>query len=102
VPVDPYGHLVSTSMADREAQDKTLYADPALDIVLNETYNARDFAGDLIEDNRGILARSGKPVFDGEAGLQFGELSVKDERGLFLHNGIWASVLSGACGTGGP
>jgi hypothetical protein len=97
--IDPYGHLVSTSLADWEAQDKTLYADPALDLVLNENYNARDFAGDLIQDNQGILARYGKPVFDGEAGLQFGELHVRDERGLFLHNGIWASVLSGACGT---
>ena len=97
--IDPYGHLVSTSLADWEAQDKTLYADPALDLVLNENYNARDFAGDLIQDNQGIIARYGKPVFDGEAGLQFGELHVEDDRGLFLHNGIWASVLSGACGT---
>lgn len=97
--IDPHGHLVSTSLADWEAADKTLYADEGLDIVLNENYNARDFAGDMVQDNRGIWARYGKPVFDGEAGLQFGELSVRDDRGLFLHDGIWASVLSGACGT---
>jgi len=97
--IDPYGHLVSTSMADWQAQDKTLSSDPSLDIVLNENYNARDFAGDMVQDNQGIRQRYGKPVFDGEAGLQFNELYVNDERGLFLHNGIWASVLSGACGT---
>lgn len=97
--IDPYGHLVSTSLADWEAQDKAMYADEGLDIVLNENYNARDFAGDMIQDNQGIWERYGKPVFDGEAGLQFGELALADERGLFLHDGIWASVLSGACGT---
>lgn len=41
-----------------------------LHLLLGVLSSARDFAGDLIHDNRGILARYGKPVFDGEVGPQ--------------------------------
>jgi hypothetical protein len=46
----------------------------------------------MILDNQVIWERYRKPVFDGVAGLQFRELALEDERGLFLHDGIWAAA----------
>jgi len=96
--IDPYGHPVSTSMAAWDSQDKALFALPEIDLVLNEVYNARDFAGKLARDNRDVLAEYRKPVFLAEAGLTFEYLGVTDSSGLHIHNAIWANPLSGGIG----
>ena len=96
--LDPYGHPVSTSMATWDSQDRHLFALPEIDLVLNENYNARDFAGELAQENADILAEYRKPAFLAEAGLTFESLGVSDESGLHIHNAIWANPLSGGLG----
>jgi hypothetical protein len=96
--IDPYGHLVSTSMAAWDAQDRELFALPGLDLVLNELYNARDFAGELAQDNRDILARYRKPVFLAECGITFEYFGVTDPVGVHIHSAIWSNPLSGGIG----
>ncbi len=96
--LDPYRHPVSTSMAAWDAQDRELFALPGLDLVLNELYNARDFAGELAQDNRDILTRYRKPAFLAECGITFEYFGVTDAIGVHIHNSIWANPLSGGCG----
>lgn len=96
--IDPYGHLVSTSMAAWDSQDRKLFALPDLDIVLNEVYNANDFAAKLAYDNAQILRTYGKPVFVAELGITFEYITATDPNGIHIHNAAWASALSGGAG----
>jgi hypothetical protein len=96
--IDPYGHPVSTSMAAWDSKDKELFALPEFDLVLNEIYNARDFAGKLQQDNKAILAEYRKPAFLAEMGITFEYVGVTDASGVHIHNAIWANPLSGGIG----
>jgi hypothetical protein len=96
--IDPYRHPISTSMAAWDSQDKELFALPELDLVLNEVYNACDFAAELSQDNAEILTRYRKPVFLAETGITFEYFVANDPAGVHIHNGLWANPMSGAVG----
>ena len=96
--IDPYGHPVSTSTMAWDSKDPRLFAIPHIDLVLNELYNACDFAAELSQDNRTILRRYGKPAFLAEAGITFEYFVADDPTGIHIHNATWANALSGGIG----
>ncbi len=60
-----------------------------------------DFSAAVGEPCR-ALARYGKPVAPGEFGLMTIKYQDVVDEGVSLHNGLWASVMSGCAGTAMP
>ncbi len=105
---DAHGHLVTASLAvDRLWEG--LNESPWLDLVQHHCYlNAWDTDGAAkVLRNLAYIRDAGKPCLLGEfGGAEAGVYGAKenvvhkaDERGVHLHNAIWASAMSGACGT---
>ncbi len=99
--IDPYGHLLTTSLST--AADDPLYAEPWIDLLQPHCYrtDAVDFSAAVGEPCR-ALARYGKPVAPGEFGLMTIKYQDVVDEGVSLHNGLWASVMSGCAGTAMP
>ena len=95
--LDPWRHLITTSFARSEG-DPAIDALPEMDFVQTHSYGARDIAGALLGWSR-EKARYGKPHLIGEFGADAsGKNDMADMEGVHLHNGIWASALSGDAG----
>ena len=105
---DAHGHLITASLAVDRLWDG-LYRMPWLDVAQHHCYlNSwdTDSAAKVLR-NLGYIADAGKPYLLGEfGGAEAGVYGAKenvvnktDERGVHLHNALWASALSGACGT---
>ena len=99
--IDPYKHLLTTSISN--PTDHPLWDDPWIELVQPHFYQtaAVDFAsflrGPCLE-----FARHGKPLLPGEFGLMTIKFQDVEEGGVSVHNGLWASVMSGCAGTGMP
>ncbi|MBT3380598.1 MAG: cellulase family glycosylhydrolase [Lentisphaerae bacterium] len=99
--VDPYKHLLTTSFSNPE--DDPIHGAPWLELVQPHCYQtaAIDFAS-FIRPRCLELAHHGKPMFPGEFGLMTIKFEDVIEGGVSIHNGMWASVMSGCAGTAMP
>jgi hypothetical protein len=106
--IDPYKRLVTTNPhgallgVDRFAG---MMDDPNIDLVNYHIYSAEDFAVEVQRLNEYFRDRFRKPIVITEYGAstQLFNQSVHgsakyDPQGIFLHNGAWASVMTGATG----
>jgi len=93
--IDPWRHLVTTSW-----RDPGRFSVPDIDIVQGHSYFPPeiDAARYSIEDTDHLMRNYGKPFFFGEQGIE-GPVSV-DPEGKHFHDCLWATILSGATGTG--
>jgi len=105
---DAHGHLLSNSLAVDRIWDG-MNRMPWLDLVQHHAYlNAwdTDGAGKALR-NLSYISDYGKPYLLGEFGgaeagvygAKQNTVNLRDTHGIHLHNSIWASALSGACGT---
>lgn len=96
---DPYDHLVSTSATLPES----IWQMPAMSITQSHVYGDGDTA-DLVmpvADAARRLAKLNKPHLIAETGISFMESDATFDahtRATAMHNSLWASVMSGACG----
>ena len=109
--MDPYGRPIATSPLGG-AQDadswRRLFDSPAIDLIQYHTYSFYDLAQGIGGVNLQVLKKADKPLLVGEFGSQVrlreqtpggkGSDPVIDPKGLHLHNGIWAGVMTGAAG----
>lgn len=105
---DAHGHLLTASLAVDRVWDG-LYAMPWLDIAQHHCYlNDWDTDGAAkVLRNLAHMRDAGKPYLLGEfGGAEAGVYGATgnvvhkaDPVGVHLHNALWASALSGACGT---
>jgi hypothetical protein len=106
--IDPYKRLVTTNPHGPLLEVETfttMMEDPNIDLVDYHIYNAEDFAVEVQRLNEFFRARLRKPIVITEYGAstQLFNQSVHgsakyDPQGIFLHNGAWASVMTGATG----
>ena len=99
--IDPYQHLRTTSFAHEE-NDPTVWANPDLDFTQTHHYLASPNPETVIaQSQREYREMYGKPTLTGEFGIgEDQELEKVDPDGIHIHNGMWASLLSGGIGTG--
>lgn len=97
---DPYGHLVSTSYGDDQ-----IWRDPNIDLTMTHMYgqagNTANFTGRIRREVQN-LSKHEKPYLLAEFGIDWQAPDRKwDPRGtaVNMHNGAWASMMSGASGT---
>ena len=108
--IDPYGHPRATSAWHDSPRD---WQHPQLDIPQMHWYLRPDKEDNYVYEVDAILARcrnllensTGKPAMMGECGLAtrkwgISELMKQDEDLIHFHNMLWATSLSGLCGTG--
>ncbi|MFW6107377.1 MAG: DUF5060 domain-containing protein [bacterium] len=99
--LDPYAHPITTSFANPRGDD-AVWGLAEIDLACSHTYGATDIPAFLAETARDLTGRLGKPHLFGEFGCDaefVGQRLLADPRGIHLHNGIWASALSGGAGT---
>jgi len=96
--IDPWSHLITTSFARSEG-DPAVDSLPEMDFVQTHCYGPRDTAGALLGYSRDKAKRYNKPHFVGEFGADAsGKNDLEDKQAIHLHNGIWATALSGDAG----
>ena len=102
--IDPYGHLRSTSfwLVGGEPQIDSL---PEIDLVQTHAYNRPDYAT-FVASEQQQKEHYHKPHWIGEYGIEDPgknglQLSraLADPHGIHMHNGAWASLMSGCAGT---
>ncbi|MCD6351403.1 MAG: cellulase family glycosylhydrolase, partial [Armatimonadetes bacterium] len=99
--IDPYHHLITTSFWTPSGRDE-IWSLPNLDIVQTHHYaNSRvDMAQMVAADSRAKYEHYRKPHIYGEVGLDSRlRLENDDPKGYYLHNVIWAGLMSGAAST---
>ena len=102
--IDPWDHLITTSpMGGSFEASAGVWELPNIDIVQVHSYEFTDMGAGLPAFCRDAIEAHGKPFIAGEFGLpqkviQDGGHRL-DAEGLHLHNGIWASALSGSAGS---
>ncbi|HEY3284909.1 MAG TPA: cellulase family glycosylhydrolase [Armatimonadota bacterium] len=97
--LDPYNHLITTSYANSQG-DPAVDGLPEMDLVQTHNYGSRDMAAMALQWNRSKLKDYRKPHIIGEYGTGAAAEGIgSDPEGIHLHNGIWASALSGSLGT---
>jgi hypothetical protein len=97
--IDPWQHLITTSFAHSQG-DPAVDSLPEMDFVQTHCYGPRDTAGALLNYSRDKAKRYDKPHMVGEFGADaLGKGDLEDTQAIHLHNGIWATALSGDAGT---
>jgi hypothetical protein len=91
--LDPWQHLITTSTSNPKG-DSQLDALPELDFVQTHDYISGDVVTRLDEDRQTKAAARDRPHYHGEFGLNAagGRFRRLDPTGIYLHNGIYASV----------
>ena len=97
-PLDPYGHLVTTTYGTGE-----IWRSPEVDFTQTHHYGKGDVPDHAPVVHRDALAaaRYDKPHLMGEYGIDWRGPDEKydpDGRAINLHNGLWASALSDNAG----
>ncbi len=99
---DVQRHLVTTSYANYPGHREVF--DSGMDISQVHSYGSRDLAETTHSITRGMLKQvPGKPFLLGEFGGEAAENDKAvsaDPTGIGIHNVIWASLMSGAGGSG--
>ena len=96
--LDPYGHLITTTYGT-----PAIWRLPEVDFTQTHHYGKGDVPDHAPVIHRDALANAsfGKPHLMGEFGIDWRTADDKYDpagRGLNLHNGLWASALSGNAG----
>lgn len=96
--IDNWNHLQTTSFAFSEGMRK-IHSLPQMDFTQTHNYGSRDISSAL--SNWQLQhEKYRKPHFIGEFGADAaGSDASVDPTGIALHNGLWASVLSGGSGS---
>lgn len=96
--IDVYGHLVTTSFANTVG-DPRVWSVEELDYVQSHNYGAPDIT-DVMSHSSAKAELYGRPHMFGEFGADSmaGYLD-QDTEGYHLHEGIWASTMSGDAGS---
>ncbi|MFP4055685.1 MAG: hypothetical protein ACLF0G_02315 [Candidatus Brocadiia bacterium] len=96
--IDVQRHPVTSSFAGIE--DDALWEQAGMEIVQRHQYfDAGEAVVPEVVSAHEALRRHGKPVLMGEFGRRRNRYAALDGRGVSLHNGLWAAVVSGGCGT---
>jgi hypothetical protein len=99
--LDPYHHLVTTSLADSMG-NRNLDLLPQLDYVQTHTYDSPDVAGSVLYQ-QARKSEWGKPHYVGEIGADSGgPRTSEDPEGLQIHDPLWMSLATGSSGTAMP
>ncbi len=102
--IDPYKHLVTTSFGGPREGDP-IWRTSGLDFTQTHMYgpDVKDLARAISSEIKRKLATYGKPTLFGEFGADWrwfdSPLYYKDKEGVEIHEGIWASLMSGSFGT---
>ncbi|MBV9867264.1 MAG: DUF5060 domain-containing protein [Abitibacteriaceae bacterium] len=88
---DPYHHLITTSSVPDVAADSAVWQ--TLDYYQRHAYPS-DVLTSLLGTEGTQNKLPGKPFFTGE----FGPSNLQDTNGIYLHEGLWASLMSGLSG----
>ncbi|MCX8182973.1 MAG: cellulase family glycosylhydrolase [Crenarchaeota archaeon] len=102
--IDPYKHLVTTSFGGPREGDLVWRAS-GLDFTQTHMYgpDIKDLARAISSEIKRKLLTYGKPTLFGEFGADWrwfdSPLYYKDKEGVEIHEGIWASLMSGSFGT---
>jgi hypothetical protein len=97
---DVNNHLVTLSYSN-ENEDTTVWHLPSIDISQTHVYrNDIHIERTIASLSTEYIRAFSKPHFTGEFGIDAEniDLSRVDPTGIYFHNTIWASALSGACG----
>jgi hypothetical protein len=99
-PADSFGHLVTTTYGTPE-----IWAIPEVDITQSHHYGVGEIPdhAPVIHDDALAHQRYGKPHLMGEFGIDWRSPDNKYDpsgKGINLHNGLWASMMSGNSGGG--
>ncbi len=99
--LDPYHHLVTTSIADSMGS-RNLDLLPQLDYAQTHLYNNPDVAGGVVYQ-QSRKAEWGKPHIVAEIGADAnGPRATDDPQGLQVHDPLWMSIATGCSGTAMP
>lgn len=109
--IDPYKRPIATSPVGGYVNEPhwwKLFSAPDIDLVQYHTYKYDDLAEGIGADNLSIVAQTDKPLIVGEFGTrkatrlaEFGSAGSDDRldpEGWHIHNGLWASAMTGAAG----
>ena len=98
---DVYKHLVTTSYA-YDTNDPDTWNLPNIDFTQTHYYvNAPNIETVLSNGVQKYLSAYNKPTLNGEFGLSGdgSNLATLDSNGVYIHNAVWGSALSGAMGS---
>ncbi len=99
---DPFDHLVTTSFA-HDNNDAATWNLPEMDFTQTHYYNGSANMEMVLADGaKSYLTQFNKPTFNGEFGVETNNISLStvDPNGIYIHNSLWATLFSGAMGTG--
>ena len=99
---DPFDHLVTTSFA-HDNNDAATWNLPEIDFTQTHYYNGSpNVEAVLVGGVRSYLTQFAKPTLTGEFGIESGNISLTtiDPNGIYFHNSLWATMLSGGMGAG--
>ncbi len=97
--LDPYDHLLTLSFGGN-VSDPNIWAMPEIEYTQIHQYNDPDAAAVISAWCRKLTAEYAKPMMVTEFGWysDWKKTAKVDPGGICVHNGIWASVMSGAAG----
>jgi hypothetical protein len=102
--IDHYGHLITTSFSDPQGGD-LIWKTSGLDFTQTHMYGPgiNDLGKAISTEIKRKLLVYGKPTLFGEFGADWrwfdSPLYYRDRDGVEIHEGIWASSMSGSFGT---
>ena len=97
--IDPWQHMRTTSFCVT-AGDPAVDSLPGIDYLQSHSYGAHDMAAMVQETTTSKWAAYGKPHYVGEYGVNvYASGNADDPNGIYLHNGLWASLFVGSAGT---
>lgn len=98
---DVYQHLVTTSYA-HDNNDPATWSLENIDFTQTHYYvGAPNLESILAAGSRSYIWQFKKPILNGEFGINSGNVALSsiDPNGVYIHNTMWATALSGAMGT---
>ena len=99
---DPFDHLITTSFA-HDNNDAATWNLPEIDFTQTHYYNGSpNVEAVLVGGVRSYITQFAKPTLTGEFGIESGNISLTtiDPNGIYFHNSLWATLLSGGMGAG--
>ena len=99
--LDVNRHLITTSFGDAR-WDSLVWRLPSMDFTQTHYYISTSLDNVLGAGTAKYLAAYRKPTLNGEFGLAVDDrgLAAVDSTGVYVHNALWATLLSGGMGAG--
>jgi hypothetical protein len=99
--IDPYRHLITTSYA-HDYEDSLTWKLPEIDLTQTHYYiSSSNPELGYTSGLRNYRKAFGKPTLNGEFGIDPSAINLVtvDPNGVYVHNAIWATALSGGLGS---